>query len=177
MPLDDALGEGLGAAGRDLSSLRGLFGATAREQRTNLAMAISGTTNKSSKEYRAARREVERIDAGTRRPGRRYRQAILRAGRSRIAAEQRGNRMKITIKGELGPAGGAVHNRDYKRRRTISTVLEADDMDEILDRWELGDDAGAAEIFEELFGEAYGADAGVPEWDLSDADSIGLEPL
>lgn len=133
-----------------------LFGG-GRRGASGLASALSGSTDKSSKEYKSALRNVERYMKGEAGQGGQARKPSAKtleklAGIGKQAAEQSVSRQMrvqgatISLQGDVLVESGGKHP-DERARSINSVYLYPDQMAAILDKLDAKDVAGAADIF------------------------------
>lgn len=137
---------------QDFDEISLYYGRNAREQNPGIATVISGTTNKRSREYRAAIRKVQRWRTGENQPSARsLRQLAGPVSRSAQAyAYRRGANVKVS--------GTVTISKDH-RPRTITVIIPEAAMAPILTAWRTGDETGAGARFEAAFWGTYGLEA------------------
>lgn len=121
-----------------------------------MAQAVTGSTAKNGKEYKAARRAIERFDSGQNKSMKKYGAKMPSVGRSLPAIGKRlaGNSITITIQGTQ-PGKHHKGTRDRKIEVTFTgpraqEFVDAPDYDSIWDEYgvDLGDDSDyAVEIY------------------------------
>lgn len=143
--------------GSDVESIAREFGATRREQNPNLARLLAGSDDRRSREYRNALRRVQRYRAG---PGHQHRtpppevRTRLQRTARRLAAARR--RRELTQRPSWVEISGSIEVSQDRRRRTVGSPLPAEAMADVIDTWQSGDRAGAADSFQEAFADQYG---------------------
>jgi hypothetical protein len=142
-----------------IDELAHLFGTTPRQQNPRMAAVIAGTGDKSTAEYKAAIRSVQRYRAGE---GRQRRSPTLLRLRV-IQALVRVRRLGAIIT-------GIVRVSSDQRRRRVEGVLSPRDTRRVIERHEAGDVDGATDAFVSGFTRAY---SGV-RLDFIDVESVAL---
>ena len=118
-----------------------------------MAMALSETTDKKSKAYKTALRNVERWLKGTTRPSAQSR-ARLAAAAQREAARRGANALRRRG-ATVDVHGMVIVSRDERFRDIEGVQLSGAAMQQILELWEQGERGAAAEVFQDLFFDSY----------------------
>jgi hypothetical protein len=171
--LEDALGDAIERANeRELQTAPieqtyAMFGTSSRTQNPAMAMALAGTSDKSSREYRNAMRQVQRWRA----PAGKQRRAPSAAARRRLAAtapkparpqapqkwRQQGAGIKVTGRPVFSAAPELKPRTIDKGRNGGPLRLDADQLGPVLDAWDAGDPEAAADMLVEAIGDEWGA--------------------
>ena len=153
-----------------------------------LAAAIAGTSDKSSKEYKAALRNVQRYrkaEAGEggqgRRPSAAVRDLLDKLGKQKAQAsvdqQMRTQGASVNVTGDVIVSPGGKRPDVRYDKEMPDVYLFPEDMAAILDKLDAGDHAGAADIFNQAFLSSYGISAAAVITDVADMDiTAGATP-
>lgn len=120
-----------------------------------MATLLAGTTNKKSTAYKTQLRNVERWLKGTRKPSEGSRAKMAAAAQQEAARRALSNLRRRGVVVDF--SGTVLVSRDERFREIRGVQLSGEAMQQILDLWQQGERAEAAEAFQELFFEAYAA--------------------
>lgn len=171
-----ATAQGVSAASTTVTELAALMGGNPA-----LAMALAGTTNKKSAEYKAALRNVQRYkkrEAQAEGEGRSPRK--LAGNLNEIAKKEarRGTGEEIKRRGATVNLAGVVlvspgsRKEDYRERDIRGVFIRPEYMAPVIDALAAGDTTGAADAFQEAFLSEWAAlgNAVIP-----DSESLSIE--
>lgn len=139
-------------------------GVSTREIADQLGVSVRtvqrwSTTGASRRDPARSRSADKLVALGTNHP--KVRSAALSRHRASRMRNQGG---RVRMSGLQGPA---MAGKDYRRNRQIEAELDGIAMEEVLARWQEGDDEGAAQALREAL-----ADEGYPEWDWDAAATV-----
>lgn len=135
-----------------------------------MAAAIAGTTDKRSREYRAALRNLQRYRQGTRRPSTR---TLERMRRVSTPLARRRRLSDIRANGFTASLAALVRvSADERFRQIDAQYVPPEALGRFVDAAERGRWGAAADAFGAAFFNAYGIGAGAT---LLDVDSLNIE--
>jgi hypothetical protein len=153
-----------------MEGIAGQFGDTPRERAAAAAEALSGTSDRSSREFRNARRNWYRWMRGERHPSAESTTRLQEAVRRRMAGRRldrlREEGATVELEGEHGATG-------YEKVRGTPSVvyLSPEQMADVVDAWTAGDEDEAVRRFGQRFGESYAQSS---DWRILDVDRLTL---
>jgi hypothetical protein len=139
------------------------------QQNSRLAMELSGTTDRRSREYKSALRSVQRWRRGQYRPSAANQSRLEGAARRRMT--QRGKLQRLRRQGGRVTFEGMIRVSNDIRRRGFSTWVSPELFSPALDAWEAGREEDARDRLTEALGTAYGA----PIDELADPELFEIE--